>query len=119
MTTKEIHQFALTGSVVPKARPRVTRKGTFLPQRYRNWKEEAIASLLSQRTKYEPLEKVTISIELYGAARGDLDNIAGAILDALVQAGIIFDDRISLVKALSIRHYGEKIKKAVVKIEEV
>lgn len=119
MTTKAIYQFALTGSVVPKARPRVTRKGTFLPQRYRDWKEKAIASLLSQRTKYEPLEKVTISIELYGAARGDLDNIAGAILDALVQAGIIKDDRISLVKALSIRHSSGKTKKAVVNVEEV
>ena len=48
-----------------------------------------------------------------------MDNIAGAILDALVQAEIILDDRISLVKALSIKHCGGKTKKAVVNIEEV
>lgn len=96
-----------------------SKSDSFLPQRYRDWKDVAIASLLSQKTRYEPLEKVTISIELYGAARGDLDNIAGAILDALVQAAIIFDDRISLVKALSIKHSGGKTKKAVVNVEEV
>ncbi|WP_052056148.1 RusA family crossover junction endodeoxyribonuclease [Myxosarcina sp. GI1] len=119
MTTKTSHHFTLTGAVVPKARPRVTRQGTFLPQKYRDWKEGAIAELLSQRTRYKSLEEVTISIKLYGTCRGDLDNIAGAILDALVQAGIIKDDRVSLVKALSVKHCGGKIQKVDINIEEV
>lgn len=119
MTTKTSHHFTLTGAVVAKARPRVTRQGTFLPQKYRDWKEEAIAELLSQRTRYKSLEEVTISIELYGTCRGDLDNIAGAILDALVRAEIIKDDRVSLVKALSVRHCGGKTKKVDINIEEV
>lgn len=119
MNTRTVNQFTLDGAVVPKARPRVTRRGTFLPQRYRDWKQQAIAALVSQKTISEPLEKVTISIELYGSHRGDLDNIAGAILDALVQSGIILDDRVSLVKALSIRHLDEKDKRAIVEIEKL
>ena len=103
-------KFTLSGAVIPKTRPRVTRRGTFLPKRYREWKEEAIAILLSQRISFETMDKVAIAIELYGSARGDLDNIAGAILDALVQADIIVDDRISIVKELSIRHCGGKTK---------
>lgn len=60
------------------------------------------------------MNNVAIAIELYGAARGDLDNIAGAILDALVQAGIILDDRVSVVKALSIKHCGGKTKEVTI-----
>jgi Endodeoxyribonuclease RusA len=40
-----------------------------------------------------------------GKQRGDLYNIAGAILDALVQSGILLDDRISVVSNLSIEYF--------------
>jgi Holliday junction resolvase RusA-like endonuclease len=96
--------YKLTGNITPKARPRLGRGGAYLPSKYRDWKEEAIAQLFTQSRPPQPLAKATISIAVGGKQRGDLDNIAGAILDALVQSGILLDDRISVVSKLSIEH---------------
>ena len=98
--------YQLTGNITPKARPRLGRGGAYLPSKYRDWKEDAIIELLSQSRPSQPLEKATISIAIGGKQRGDLDNIAGSILDALVQAGILLDDRISVVSKLSIEHFA-------------
>jgi Endodeoxyribonuclease RusA len=65
---------------------------------------EAIAELLTQSRPPSPIDKAEVSIAIGGKQRGDLDNIAGAILDALVQSGILIDDRISVVSKLSIEH---------------
>ena len=113
------YSFQIDGEIVPKARPRVTRGKAYLPQRYRNWKNQAISQLLSQRTIVDPLKKVIIKIELYGKLRGDLDNLSGAILDALVQAQIIVDDRISVLKELSVKHCDGKTKQARINITEI
>jgi Holliday junction resolvase RusA-like endonuclease len=94
--------YQLTGNITPKARPRLGRGGAYLPSKYRDWKDEAIAQLLTQSRPPQPLAKAIISIAIGGKQRGDLDNIAGAILDALVQSGILLDDRISIVSKLSI-----------------
>ncbi len=100
--------YQLTGKITPKARPRLGRGGVHLPANYRDWKDDAIAQLLSQSRPLAPLEKATISIAIGGKQRGDLDNIAGAILDALVQSGILLDDRISVVSKLSIEHFPKQ-----------
>jgi Holliday junction resolvase RusA-like endonuclease len=97
--------YQLTGNITPKARPRLGRGGAYLPDKYRDWKEDAILQLLTQTPPPQPLDKAVISIAIGGKQRGDLDNIAGAILDALVQAGILLDDRISVVSKLSIEHF--------------
>jgi Holliday junction resolvase RusA-like endonuclease len=97
--------YQLTGKITPKARPRLGRGGVHLPANYRDWKEDAIAQLLSQSRPTCPIDKAEVSIEIGGKQRGDLDNIAGAILDALVQSGILLDDRISVVSKLSIEHF--------------
>ena len=95
-------RYTLTGKITPKARPRLGRGGAHLPANYRDWKESAILELLTQSRPPDPLLKAEVSISIGGGQRGDLDNIAGAILDALVQAGILLDDRISVVSKLSI-----------------
>ncbi|WP_373538776.1 RusA family crossover junction endodeoxyribonuclease [Chamaesiphon sp.] len=79
--------YQLTGNITPKARPRLGRGGAYLPNKYRDWKEDAIAQLLTQSRPPEPIAKTEVSIAIGGKQRGDLDNIAGAILDALVQSG--------------------------------
>jgi Holliday junction resolvase RusA-like endonuclease len=99
--------FTLTGCIVPKARARVTRNGTYHPHRYQHWKRDAITSLTLQAVELglnEPLSGVAIKIQLVGkhSRRGDLDNIAGSVLDALVQAGILKDDSLSVVSGLAI-----------------
>jgi Holliday junction resolvase RusA-like endonuclease len=102
-------KYTLTGKVVPKARPRFGGGRAYLPQRYRDWKENAIIELLSQTRPIEPISKAEVSIELFGSHRGDLDNLAGSLLDSLVQAGILLDDRIGVVSKLSIAHHPNKV----------
>ncbi len=105
--------FKLSGAIVPKARARVTRHGTFMPKNYQQWKSAAIVDLRLQFAalgQAEPLEGVGVNILLSGkhSRRGDLDNISGSILDALVQGGILRNDNLICVLALSIRlNYGK------------
>jgi Holliday junction resolvase RusA-like endonuclease len=97
-------ELILAGEIVPKARPRVTARGTFMPHRYREWKDGAILAL---RCQYHdgPLAKVeSIAITLEGkhSRRSDGDNIAGSVLDALVQASILANDNLLAIPKLSI-----------------
>jgi Holliday junction resolvase RusA-like endonuclease len=78
-----------------------------MPHRYRDWKALAVGALSDQTKAHvldTPITSATVQIELMGKhpRRGDLDNIAGSILDVLVQAGILRDDSISVVSSLSI-----------------
>jgi Holliday junction resolvase RusA-like endonuclease len=88
-----------------------------LPKRYRDWKTDAIAYLKTQYQPETPLSRVTIDVALFGSHRGDLDNIVGSILDALVQADILQDDRLSVVTAIAIRHYPAKNLKTIITIQ--
>jgi Holliday junction resolvase RusA-like endonuclease len=95
---------SIDGQIVPKARPRVTKNGTYLPENYRTWKQRAIRQL---RRQYVGglIERAEIEIILHGkhSRRGDCDNISGSLLDALVQAKILRDDNMVVVSALSVR----------------
>ncbi len=106
-----IIRFCLAGGVVPKARPRVTGNGTYLPQRYRAWRNQAEVELYRQMcelhpTPQFPLQKAAISLRFFGNHRtnSDIDNLAGACLDALTLngAGILKDDRLSCLPQLTV-----------------
>lgn len=93
--------FRLQGSVVPKARPRVTNSGhAYMPQNYREWKQQAIAAFRGIKFLYPqhtfPLEQANALFTLDGKhSRGsDGDNLSGALNDALVQAGILREDNL-------------------------
>jgi Holliday junction resolvase RusA-like endonuclease len=113
----------LDGDIVPKARARVTANGTYMPHNYQNWKRHAIASLRTQAQNANGLKGVAIAIVLKGkhSRRGDLDNISGSILDALVQAGILQNDNLICVHSLSVRlEYSKKMEPiALIEILEV
>ncbi len=99
--------FHLEGAVTPKARPRVTSRGTFMPPAYRAWKSAAIACLRPQAIHQgimEPIPRAAVSIVLTGkhSRRSDLDNLSGSILDSLVQAQILRGDNLTVVDRLSI-----------------
>ena len=109
------------GEPVPASRPRwdSVRRITYTNTKYRNWKKNA-ANLVSKSWNHLPIsEAVAVSIEItlkrpknkpakgtvhgrywHGSqdypcpTRGDLDNYAKSILDALVQGGLLTDDRI-------------------------
>jgi len=110
---RELIIFFIPGNVVPKARPRVTGNGTFMPQRYRTWRNMAEVEIYSQLSELNltielPIKKASILMRFVGKHRtnSDLDNLAGACLDALTMngAGVLLDDRISCVSKLSVEY---------------
>jgi Holliday junction resolvase RusA-like endonuclease len=110
----------LTGQIIPKARPRLGSNGAYSPENYRNWKDWAIIELCQQYRQKKRIELVDhIGIILHGkhSRRGDSDNIAGSILDALVQAEILKGDNLIVVPSLSIQlFYSAEEPEAVVTI---
>lgn len=119
-----IHLY-IPGKVVPKARPRVTTNGTYLPSGYRTWRNQAEVEIYRQVSELNleaslPIQKAAISISFCGKHRtnSDLDNLAGACLDALTLngAGVLQDDRLSCIPKLTIE-YIPHIKKTGVWIE--
>lgn len=115
-------KFFIPGKVTPKARPRVTRNGSYFPQTYQDWRSAANLEIISQLPAdcELPIASCSVSISLLGKGhRGDLDNLAGAILDALVTAGVLRDDRLSCVPLLSIAYQPEGKLGAVVELAPV
>lgn len=99
-------ELVLTGSVVPKARPRVSGHA-YLPPKYRSWKNHAIGEIKDQlvSTQNLGLSDVSIEVILFGKhqRRGDADNVIGSILDVLVDSKVLKDDNLKCCFALSIR----------------
>jgi Holliday junction resolvase RusA-like endonuclease len=113
----------LPGYVVPKARPRVTRKGTFMPTRYREWRNSAEREILDQvrlqgLASVLPVERATVEILLTGKHRmsGDADNILGSYLDALVAVGVLKNDNLLHLPEVCLKFNPEGILGAVVNI---
>ncbi|AFY85227.1 RusA family crossover junction endodeoxyribonuclease [Oscillatoria acuminata] len=99
----------IPGSVTPKARPRVTSNGTFLPKRYREWRLRAEGEIIMQVNQMNPLpqlpiERASVRIILRGKHRGDGDNAIGSVCDALVGAGIFSADSLKQIPFGSWRH---------------
>lgn len=102
MTDNKLTLF-INGRVIPKARPRVANKHGYLPANYRAWKLQAIDQIQSQLPHdWIPWTSCEILITFSGNHRGDTDNLAGSILDALTQGKAILDDRIGVVRRLVI-----------------
>ena len=112
--------YRLEGSIAPKARPRFSRHA-YLPESYRQWRNDAELQLLAQGIPPHPLGKSSIEIILAGkhSRRGDCDNIAGSILDALVAVGILKNDNLANIPELSIAlHHSKESPIALIKISE-
>ena len=82
-----------------KARPRVTRRGTYMPKAYVEWKKR-FGVMAHTKPWYSVGFECRIVTHFYtatGKCRCDLDNAHAACLDALQDARIIINDH--LVKA--------------------
>jgi Holliday junction resolvase RusA-like endonuclease len=98
----------LPGRVVPKARPRFHGGNISLPKNYRGWKNTAYLEIITQlqepSVRKLPIDKAAVEMQFVGSHRGDLDNLAGAVLDLLTETKIVRDDRVSCVSRLVIEH---------------
>lgn len=96
--------YLLKGAIAPKARPRRGKNGSmFLPENYRNWKNDAIAQLIDAGLPEKPIEACQLEVILIGkhSRCGDADNTIGSILDALVQSGVLIEDNMNKVSKIS------------------
>lgn len=80
-----------------------------MPTAYKQWKSN-LRGLMGEWWTMPPLESVNALVFTFsGPARGDLDNLAGAVLDA--GNGLIWvDDRVLVVPAIAAR--WKRAKKA-------
>lgn len=96
--------FELRVPLMSKARPRSPRGGgrPYMPKAYMDWKAN-VRAILAEWWTIEPLDDVRcLCLSFRGPARGDLDNLAGAVLDA--GNGLIWrDDRVGVLPTLALR----------------
>jgi Holliday junction resolvase RusA-like endonuclease len=139
------YKFEVKGRVVPKGRPRVTKRGiTYTPERTKEYEELVKYSFLSKYRNVEPstkefkarivayfevpksyskkkremllpIEGITCSGAGY-KGKLDLDNIAKSILDALNNVVYVDDSQVTLL--LVYKLYGEEAK-VEVELEEI
>lgn len=118
----QVIKFWLPGAVVPSSRPRVTRNGTYLPQKYREWRRLAEAEILAQidaRSLLPLPTPVAVKILLQGRShRGNIHHLARGILEALVNAGVLKNDRTNCISCLVV-DYDQRHKEigTVVEVE--
>lgn len=110
--------FKIPGTIPGKARPRVTRNGTYMPPKYTQFKTTSRKFLPKVSEALKP--PVAIRIVLVGSHRSDLDNIAGTILDILVDQGILDNDSSKQVPDIHITRYeSAKEKFADITVTEI
>jgi len=98
--------------IVPQARP---REGGRLPDRYRDWKRQATL-LLANQWPHQPLQQAAVAIEYWGPANADSDKLEGSLLDALVDAGVLKDDRLGNVPSLALEWVAKKPPGATIQL---
>lgn len=108
--------FFIPGNVVPKARPRVTRNGTYLPPRYRTWRNFAEVELYKQINEKHnlpvfPIPRAAVKVRLIGKHRmnADADNIIGSFLDALVAVGVFKNDNLSYIPEIAFKFVSSEV----------
>lgn len=98
----------IPGRIIPKARPRFHQGRAMLPLNYRRWQNKTYLyvekQLRSSSITGLPFEKATVEIQFVGSHLGDLDNLAGALLDVMTKTNIVRDDRISCIPRLILSH---------------
>jgi len=102
--------FVLPVNLQPKARPRFRRFGkAYTDEKYRAWMENT-ASILSEWWPHPPLEKgevIAIHMTFHGPGTSDLDNLAGAVMDA--GQGVVWtSDRVTVIRRLELEWVGSK-----------
>lgn len=97
---------------IGKPRPRVTSRGTFLPQPYRDYQEELAATALEAFARHLAAGhawdagldmSLDVTFVVPDRRRRDVDNLAGGVMDAL--NGIAWKDDSQVVQLAARRLY--------------
>ena len=118
MHSRELH---IPLRPMSKERPRSFsgQSRPYMSRSYKLWMKDCVA-VMQEWWVGPPLQKVDfIHIEHHGAARGDLDNKTGAVMDALVKANVIIDDNVTVVDNRTERFVKTSVKNShiIVRLE--
>lgn len=116
-------EIRLEGAVPSKKNSRVrTRAGSYIPSKaFYDWQEAAMWQARQQHKQmfYEPV-RVEVTIIFGTKGRADLDNRLTSVLDMLVEALILRDDKWQAVPEMVARaEYRKGAPGAIIKITEV
>lgn len=100
------HILRINMPLYSKARPRVASGRAYMPAAYRKAQQEMRKQMAEQWTLDPFASPIAIHIEMHGEGRGDLDNMAGFVLDAAGPSkghpGLLWvDDRVTIISCLS------------------
>lgn len=107
---REPQVFLVAGRPRPKARPRIVRSGDATVRVYTpsGAHEQALAWEFRAQRRYKVSGPVGVAITIVEQRwRGDIDNLAKLILDALTKAEVWSDDR-QVESLLVARHHGDE-----------
>lgn len=105
----------IPGTAIPKGRPRAGRGRVYTPGRTRDWEEYVGWLFVSQFGRPLLEGAITVDITIGGRPRGDVDNLAKSILDAL--NGIAYRDD-SQVLELRVRKTPGGVPGVLVQLQE-
>ena len=102
-TMKPINPFVLKGAPVPKERPRVTRNGTYTPQRTLDHEEKLAAQFRRANVGFglpDPLFEFELTVNFVKARNGrpDIDNMLKCLMDGL--QGTVYKDDAQVTKVI-------------------
>ncbi len=107
--------YLIEGEIIPKSRPKVSRKGTYYPQKYKDFLSSCTSEFVTQKAEHNYPEMKTpckLSIILFNQSkRGDCDNLSGGIMDCLVRSGILRNDNLNNISELNIKAVNNKKSK--------
>ena len=117
-------EITIYGETPSKKNSRINcRNGRSFPsKRYQEWHETAVAQVICQTGKIEPLNKVHIFLKFYhgNMARRDSDNAVSSIFDLLKDCGIISDDNWKVIPHyLVFNAYDKNNPRVEIKIYDV
>ena len=83
------------GKIFTKQRPRFNSntKSAYMSSNYTEFKATMVEHFKEQWKYQVPCERARLSFFFFGSHLGDPDNLAGSLLDCLVQAKILEDDK--------------------------
>lgn len=116
-----IVRFTVPGKPVPKGRPRFARGRTITPQRTRDYEAHVKITImhalsLASGWRREGARRVRLIFEFTDACRGDIDNLAKAVLDAC--NGLLWHDDRQVVD-LHVQLVSGFVPRTIIEVEDL
>lgn len=104
----------------PEPAKRVTQRSLWRAKKYAAWKAMA-AALIRSKSRGRKLETpCVLTMWIYKKdRRGDIDNFAKAVMDAIVLSGIISDDTLKHIPSLRVYSDKKDNEEVIIELESV